>query len=78
MAKKAKKNNHEALKNAAFAAVALLVSYGLASLAIDSGSLWHYAFTFVAVYFAGHFIKLLIVGQFFHNEKSTKARRAKK
>lgn len=78
MAKKAKKNNNEIFKNVALAGLAVGLTYGFASLAIDSGSLWHYSFTFIALYFAGHYIKLVVVGVLKKDEKSTKARRATK
>jgi hypothetical protein len=40
------------------------LSYGFASWAIDSGSLWHYLFTFISIYFFASYVQRFITIQF--------------
>ena len=78
MAKNSENNSDDLMKNIALAILAVGAAYGFASWAIDSGSLWHYSFTFIALYFSGRYIKLVISRIFQKNGKSTKTRRATK
>lgn len=70
-------NIDESIKLAIFGIIALLASYGFISWAIDSGSIWHYIFAFVAFYYAIHFIKESIKKRFFTHGKAKKAKRAR-
>jgi len=40
------------------------LAYGFASWAIDSGSLWHYLFTFVSIYFFVSYLHRFLTAQF--------------
>jgi len=40
------------------------LGYGFASWAIDSGSLWHYLFTFISVYFLVSYVQRFLKAQF--------------
>lgn len=42
------------------AAIWLVIVYATASLALDSGSWWHYGATFVALYFVARSFKLAV------------------
>jgi|GEM_PF-2106683 hypothetical protein len=42
------------------AAIAIVFTYAFASFAIDSGSYWHYLFTFISLAIAVHVISRLI------------------
>lgn len=78
MAEKKTNNKEENnLMNLGFAILALAACYGFASWAIDSGSLWHYGFSFVSFYFFVHYIKLVIKGWMKSNGKSKKTGRTK-
>jgi hypothetical protein len=55
--------------------VSALMVYVFALWAIDSGSLWVYTFTFAALYFTVHYLKLFLKNKFFkNNDKTRKAR----
>ncbi len=75
--KTVKKQDNSALINLGFGLLALGVCYGFGSWAIDSGSLWHYAFAFASFYFAVHYLKLAIKGWLKTNGKSKATGRAK-
>lgn len=78
MAKQTKKPEpNQKLRNGSFAVIAFFATYGFASLAIDTGSLWHYAFTFAALYFAAHYTRLFLKEQFFNNDKTRKSSKAR-
>lgn len=76
MAKKST-NHSNPYKDLVIGLIALLASYGFASWAIDSGSIWHYIFAFVSLYYAVHFIKLAIKNKYFNNDKKRKTSRAR-
>ena len=54
--------------------ILLLLSYVFISWAIDSGVLWWYIFTFVALYYAISHLKKFVKLQYFNNGKSKKAK----
>ncbi len=72
-------NRHKdnALFNLVLGVVLLAVCYGFGSWAIDSGSLWHYALSFVSFYFAVHYTKMAIKGWLKTNGKARAAGKAK-
>ncbi len=75
--KKIEKRENNALINLGLGFLALIIAYGFGSLAIESGSLWHYTFAFASFYFAVHYIKLSVKGWLKTNDKSKKVGRAK-
>lgn len=79
MAKKAGNTSQKQNAPAAyliFAALAGIITYGFVSWAIDSGSWWHYLFTFISLYYTVHFIKEFISRLFTNNDKKAKTRRS--
>lgn len=67
-----------ATTNILFAVTALFAAYVLGSWAIDSGSLIVYAITFGSLYASFYYLKLFIRLKFFNNDKTAKARSAKR
>lgn len=57
---KVKKSSAPAWRDGLYGLFAGAMTYGFASWAIDSGSLWHYLFSFISFYYATYFIKQFI------------------
>lgn len=64
-------------KDLFYGTISAIATYVFALWAIDSGSLWIYAFMFAALYYTVHFYRLFIRNKFFNNDKSRKAKTAK-
>lgn len=64
--------------NVVLGTVSAVSLYIIGSWAIDSGSLWVYALTIVALYATVHFYKEYIRSRFFSEQKSTHSKKLKK
>ena len=75
MAKKKQANlAHDPRGDMVIGLLLLVASYAFISWAIDSGVLWWYIFTFVALYYSISYLKKYVGQQFFNNGKNKKAK----
>lgn len=70
--KKVQKNSISPLANLAVGILLLVACYGLASWAIDSGSMWAYLATFMTLYFGIRSLGIFAKEQYFNNDKTRK------
>jgi hypothetical protein len=68
-------SNKPAYRDLLYGLASALMVYVFALWAIDSGSLWVYAFTFTALYFTIHYFRLFIKNKFFKNNDKTRKTR---
>ena len=61
-------------KDLFYGTISALAVYVFALWAIDSGSLWVYGLTFVALYYTVHYFRLFIRNKFFNNDKTRKTK----